>query len=142
VREPPYVTVAQQEPSAALSGFDVRVGETFTWHGLDYATRLDHAPPPSIAGGRFTKLGAQAIGGEFHVRGFQAGDRIDMGSGATPVKELLRLAGVPARVRPYSLIVTVDGKIAALVGVRVASWARTTGGDGAIIIEREGNTWR
>jgi tRNA(Ile)-lysidine synthase len=142
VREPPYLTVVQQQPPAVVNGFDVGVGEAFTWHGSYYATRRDHAPPPSIGGGRFTLLGEEAVGDEFHVRGFRSGDRIDIGRGTTPVKELLRSAGVPVRVRPYSLIVTVDGKIAALDGVRVASWARPNSGDATIIIERERNTWR
>jgi tRNA(Ile)-lysidine synthase len=141
-REPPYVTVTQQQLPVVLDGFDVRVGETFAWHGLHYATRLEQVRPQSIDGGRFTQLDALAVGGDVHVRGSLPGDRIDMGSGATPVKELLRAAGVPSRVRPYSLIVTVDGKIAAVGGVRVASWAKASRGAATITIEREGNTWR
>jgi tRNA(Ile)-lysidine synthase len=142
VRESPFVTIATQLPESVDDGFAVRVGGRFFWHGSEYATRLSDAPPPSIAGGRFTLLSERAVGDEFHVRGLAQGDRIDIGDGSTPVKELLRSAGVPSRVRPYSLIVTVDGRIAALVGVRVASWARASIGDATVIIEREEGTWK
>jgi hypothetical protein len=98
-------------------------------------------PPPAISGGRITVLDAAAVGDGFSIRGFQPGDRIDVTNGSTPVKEVLRVAGVPRRLRPHSPIVTVDGKIAALIGVRVASWARAQRGESGVIIEREVDTW-
>ena len=141
VSEPPFLTIAQQQLPVISEGFDVRVGESFTWYGSDYTTRRAETAPTLIGGGRFTVLSARTVGGEFHVRGFWPGDRIDMGYGSTPVKELLRSAGVPVRVRTHSLIVTVGGKIAALVGVRVAPWARSDN-RAAVIIEREEGMWR
>jgi tRNA(Ile)-lysidine synthase len=141
-RESPFVTIARQLPESVDDGFTVRVGGRFSWHGTQYATGLADVPPPSIGGGRFTLLGERAVGDEFGVRGLAHGDRIDIGGGSTPVKELLRSAGVPSRMRPHSLIVTVDGRIAALADVRVASWARASIGDPTVIIEREEGTWK
>lgn len=66
------------------------------------------------------------------------GDRIEIDGGSARVVELLRNAGVPARIRPFWLAVTINGKIAAVHGIRVASWARPVPGEPAIIIEREG----
>lgn len=142
VVESPFVTIVRRQPSAPIDGFDVTVGEPFRWHESNYTTGLRDGMPLSVGGGRLTPLGARAIGDRFHVRGLRSGDRIQMEHGSTPVKELLRSAGVPERVRPHSLIVTVGGKIAAVVGVRVARWARPDSGDATVTIEKEGSTWR
>jgi hypothetical protein len=142
VRESPFVSITRKLPESVDDGFAVRVGGRFSWHRTQYSTRLADEPPPSIGGGRFTLLGERAVGDEFHVRGLAQGDRIDIGCGSTPAKELLRSAGVPSRIRPHSLVVTVDGRIAALVHVRVASWARASIGDPTVIIEREEGTWK
>jgi len=135
--EPPFVTVCEIDLSEPPDEIDISVGRTFTWHGSEYSVSKAAAAPPLIAGGRFTVLGADAVQNRMSVRGFRKGDRIDIDGGSTPVKEILRAAGVPRRVRPYSLVVTVDAKIAALGGARTASWARATRGEPAIIIERD-----
>jgi tRNA(Ile)-lysidine synthase len=141
VSEPAVVTIFRPGRDEAPLGREIAVGESFIWAGSQYSTRTVSRVPPSVVGGRFTMLGARAVGDKFTIRGFQPGDRIDIGTGSTPLKEVLRAASVPQRVRPHSLIVTVDGKIAALVGVRVASWARTQRSEAAVIIEREVATW-
>jgi tRNA(Ile)-lysidine synthase len=142
VREPPFVTIHDSVPLPIPDAFEVFLGDSFTWFGSRYATRVVGRPPPSIAGGRITILDAQVVGESFHVRRLRPGDRIDIGTGSTPAKEVLRSSGVPARVRPYSLVVTVGDKIAALVGVRVASWAKPVHGERVAIIEQEVNTWK
>ena len=142
VREPPFVTIADPSPLPILDAFDVSLGDSFTWFGSTYSTRVVDRPPPTITGGRITMLDAQAVGDSFHVRQLRPGDRIGIGTGSTPAKEALRSSGVPARVRPYSLVVTVGDKIAALVGVRVASWAKPVHGEPVAIIEQEVNTWK
>lgn len=139
--EPPFVTLHRLVPAEPPAGFTITVGETFVWSGFRYSISRTDVPPPSIRGGRFTVLNAAAVTGHMSVRGFRSGDRIDIEVGSTPAKELLRKAGIPPRVRPYSLIVAVDAKIAALAGVRVASWAKPERGEAAVIIEREVGTW-
>ena len=141
VAEPPFVTILEPEQPQAPVPRAVVVGETFKWGGSTYTTRIAMRPPPAIGGGRITVLDASEVGDGFSVRGFEPGDRIDVGNGSAPVKEMLRVAGVPSRLRPHSPIVTVDAKIAALIGVRVASWAQAQRGEPGVIIEREVDTW-
>jgi hypothetical protein len=71
------------------------------------------------------------------VRGAGDGDRIAIDSGSTPVMEVLRAAGVPARIRPFWMVVTIGAKIAAVHGIKVAPWARPIGGQPSVIIERK-----
>jgi tRNA(Ile)-lysidine synthase len=141
VAEKPFVTILGPEQPEVPDKLDVGVAETLRWGGNKYSIRIAMRPPPAISGGRITVLDAAAVGDGFSIRGFQPGDRIDVTNGSTPVKEVLRVAGVPRRLRPHSPIVTVDGKIAALIGVRVASWARAQRGESGVIIEREVDTW-
>jgi len=137
VREPPFVSILAADDETVPDGFPLTVGAPFDWFGSRYTTSMTNHPPPWIPGGRFTVLGHAAVGTDLALRGFEPGDRIDIGTGSTPVKEVLRTTGIAARLRPHSLVVTVDAKIAALVGVRVASWARAKYGEQAVIIERE-----
>jgi hypothetical protein len=139
--EPPFVTLHRIGVHEPPDGFTITVGEDFAWSGFRYSVSTAEEAPPSIRGGRFTVLGADAVMGGMSVRGFRPGDRIDVEAGSTPAKELLRRAGIPPRVRPHSLIVAVDAKIAALAGVRVASWAKPERGEAVVIIEREVGTW-
>ncbi len=139
--EPPFVTLYRIVAAEPPVGFTITVGETFVWSGFQYSVSRTDVPPPLIRGGRFTVLNADAVMGHMSVRGFRSGDRIDIEVGSTPAKELLRTAGIPPRVRRHSLIVAVGAKIAALTGVRVASWAKPVRGEAAVIIEREVGTW-
>lgn len=138
--EPPFVTLHTPEPPEPASGFGVIVGESFIWDRSTYT--VSHREPwePIVSGGRFIVLAARIARDGFAVRGLQPGDRIAIEAGSTPVRELLRAAGVPPRRRPGWLAVTVDGKIAALMGVRVAPWARAIHGEPAVVIEREVGT--
>ncbi len=140
VAEPPFVTICRLADVESQGDVAVRVGEPFTWLDHRYVTRAEDSPPPFVPGGRFCILDASVTGDEFSIRGFRPGDRLEIDTGSTPIKELLRGAGVPARMRPHSLTVTVGAKIAAVVGVRVAQWARPVAGESVIIIEREVGT--
>lgn len=139
--ETPFVSIYTSVDPVVPDPIEIAVGETFSWSGQSYSTTMASTPPPSITGGRFTILRGNAVGTELSLRGFESGDRIDIGTGSTPVKEVLRVAGVPARVRMHSAVVTVGSRVAAVVGVRVSSWARAERGEAAIIIEREVGTW-
>jgi len=139
--EAPFVSIYRHDDGVIPDPMEVEIGESFTWSGQVYSTTMVSTPPPAIDGGRFTLLGARAVGGALSFRGFEPGDRIDIGTGSTPITEVLRATGVPARLRMHSLVVTVDAKIAALVGVRVSSWAKAERGVTAVIIEREVGTW-
>ena len=60
------------------------------------------------------------VAGPVVVRAARAGDRIDIGSGSKGVAEALREAGVPVRLRLRWPVVEERGRIAWVVGVRVA----------------------
>jgi tRNA(Ile)-lysidine synthase len=102
----------------------------------DYVVRWAEVAPPVQQGGRFTVLDASSVAGSIEVRPFGHGDRIDIEVGSTPVSELLRHHGVPADRRSVSLVIAVDAKIAAVVGVRTAAWAKPRAGKPCVIIER------
>jgi tRNA(Ile)-lysidine synthase len=58
------------------------------------------------------------------VRAAQPGDRIDIGTGSKKASDALGEAGIPLRKRPAWPVIESRGRIAWIVGVRVASWAR------------------
>lgn len=65
------------------------------------------------------------------------GDRIDIGKGAKSLRSVLAEHGVPVRLRTAWPVVATDARIIAVVGVRVASWARAVTSDAiAITVER------
>lgn len=67
---------------------------------------------------------------ELAVRAVAHGDRIDIGGGTKLVRDALMEASVPRRLRRAWPVVVVDGYIAAVPGVRVAAWARSSGAPG------------
>ncbi len=138
--EPPHLVFGAAptptpDEAVTLDGID-----RFTW--CDQRYRVSHAryPTPVTTAGRFTVLSAPADDAPTAVRGLQPGDRIDLAHGSTPVSELLRDAAVPAWRRPCWPLVTVGGMIAAVHGVRTASWAQPHHGDTVVVIEREVRT--
>ncbi len=60
------------------------------------------------------------VGGPVVVRAAIPGDRISIGSGTKVVAEVLREAGVPVRLRSRWPVVEEHGRIAWVVGIRVA----------------------
>jgi len=143
VRENAEVVLVRKERLAEVAHevsrpIPIEVGTTFDWMNEHFAVYTSDSPAMCATAGRRTGIRALAATEEAAVRGVAEGDRMDIEDGTTPVAELLRNAGVPARRRPFSMVVTIDGKIAALHGIRVAPWARPIGGRSAVIIERKG----
>ena len=114
---------------------EVHVDTTAEWGGNRYIVSTE-AHPGIQSGGRFTVI-SRSVGPTLTFRAATEGDRLDIGTGTTPVVELLRVHGVPASQRPVSLVITDGAKIAAVAGVRTAAWAKPAAGEPAIIIERE-----
>jgi tRNA(Ile)-lysidine synthase len=124
----------EPDPAVALGyGGDAR------WGGSSY-TLVEDDGRPFLAGGRFTIVARGVASMGVEIRGAEDGDRIDVGIGTTPVMELLRSHRVPAIRRPVSPVVTRDGKIAAVIGVRTAAWAAPERDEPRAIIEREVQT--
>ena len=115
----------------------VSVGSSVVWGRHTYRLSLSDRPSLMSTSGRRTAIVAteEPIG----FRAVADGDRIEFEGGKARVVEVLRSAGVPARVRPCWLAITINGKIAAIHGVRVAPWAMPVRGESAVIIEREGS---
>ena len=66
------------------------------------------------------------------VRPADPGDRIDIGTGSKKASDAFGEAGIPLRKRPAWPVIESRGRIAWIVGVRVAAWAR---------VESPLNTW-
>jgi tRNA(Ile)-lysidine synthetase-like protein len=60
------------------------------------------------------------------VRCSAEGDRIEIEAGSKTVRAVLAEHDVPVRLRRTWPVVVVGGRIAAIVGIRVASWAKPT----------------
>jgi len=69
------------------------------------------------------------------VRAAGVGERIDIAEGTKLVRDALGEAGVPVRRRAAWPVLANDAKIAAIVGGRVAPWARPTGADAASVTQ-------
>jgi hypothetical protein len=137
VRENAEVVLIRKDTIAQPDPVHVTVGSPFRWHGQPYRATTSMAPSLRTTIGRRTAIRMPGADEQIVVRGVEDGDRIDIDGGSTPVSEVLRAAGVPARLRPFWTVVTIGAKIAALHGIRVAPWARPIGGEPAVIIERK-----
>lgn len=137
VRENAEVVLVRKATMGDLKPVRLTVGSPFRWHGRLYGTTTSMAPSLRTTAGKRTAIRMPGADEQIVVRGVEDGDKIDIDGGSTRVSEVLRTAGVPARVRPFWTVVTIGAKIAALHGIRVAPWARPIGGEPAVIIERE-----
>ena len=124
---------APARPQALVPGTTVEFG---FWRVTASAVSAVRSP----ALGRFrTRARASVLTGETTVRGAAAGERIDLRSGSKLVRDAMREAGVPVRLRSAWPIVAVGGKIAWVAGARVAGWARLeSAGEPAIELSMEG----
>lgn len=125
-REPPVPTT-------------VGVGDSFAWGGESYRVRGADRPSDLLLSDLRTPMRAHRRD-QFEIGGIPDGATIDIGVGSTPVRELLRVHGVPADRRRFWMAIAISGRIAAVRGVRIAAWARPTDVGSTVVIEREGRT--
>lgn len=137
-----YVVVGPRHPdqSSTLPPVPVAIGDRFSWQGATYSVAVHDHVPPAVQGGRFTLLDAASLDGGAVVRAVEPGDTMEIEVGSTPVSELLRVHGIPPSLRSVSPAVSVGAKIAAVLGVRTAAWAKPRGMGTCIVIEREVGT--
>ncbi|MEZ5176322.1 MAG: tRNA lysidine(34) synthetase TilS [Acidimicrobiia bacterium] len=135
-REGPHVVVAPKVEQDAPTPVSLEAG-VLAWGPWRFAVSLSDAPALMTTVGRRTAVSIRP-GDEAVMRCVTNGDRLDMSGQTTPVAELLRAAGVPPRLRSSWPAIAVNGKIAAVAGIRVADWARPGPGEAAMVIEREG----
>lgn len=137
VNEGPEVRIGQ--PPRPEDPAHLPLGGSIRWSGVRLRMVADDRTPV-VEGGRYTPLDLDAVADGVVVRGVEPGDRLDIGTGSTPVTELLRVHGVATPLRPVSPVAVVDGKIAAVLGVRTAAWAHVRRRGARAIIEREVGT--
>lgn len=138
VNEGPWVRVGEgATPGARIVAGE---GDRFIWGDSVFRIEVVETVSPLLAGGRFTSMSAVSVSLPLEFRAIKAGDTVDTGEGNSPVVEVLRTHGVHADLRRVSLVAVDNGKIAAVVGVRTASWAAPHTGEASIIVEREVTT--
>ncbi len=135
IRQASMVVLATSDPLPCDTELEITRADSFPWGNHLFTVTRPTYPVPQSTAGRFTVI-ASPLGSErISVRPLLPGDRIDIGSGSTPVAELLRDHGVDRRARSCWLVIANDGKIAAVHGVRTAAWARPHNGDDIMLIE-------
>ena len=135
--EPPLVVLITSGARPCDAPLDVSGESSFRWGQRSYNVTRRRYPVAQRTAGRFSVISASESAAGCYVRCMAPGDRIDTGSGSTPVTEVLRDHGVGRMRRSCWLMVTIDGKIAAVHGVRTAAWATPRNGDDVMIIEQE-----
>jgi tRNA(Ile)-lysidine synthase len=138
-REAAEVVLVQKVSTETAAGLDIAVGDSFDWGPSRFSVGIVTKPSMQATVPRRTAVLVHA-GGRLGVRGVRDGDRIDIAGGTSPVSEVLRAGGVPARKRASWMLITVDGNIAAVHGLKVTPWARPVPGQPAVVIEWEGHT--
>jgi len=78
---------------------------------------------------RSSLLDAAAGGPGIQLRATADGERIEIAAGSKPVRDAMAEAGVARRLRPAWPVAVAHGRIAAVVGIRSAPWARGTLGE-------------
>jgi tRNA(Ile)-lysidine synthase len=73
---------------------------------------------------RTSLLDGARIGAGIVLRSVADGERIEIAAGSKPVRDVMAEAGVARRVRSAWPVAVAHGRIAAVVGIRSAPWAR------------------
>lgn len=127
-REGPMVVV-HSGPPAAISPTRLVIGEPVDVGSWRVGLGAAGAAMPPLLGRDRVLASAALLDLDVMVRSAVDGDRIDLDSGSKPVREAMREAGIPDRLRPAWPIVVASGKIAWVAGARLAGWARARSGD-------------
>ncbi len=139
-REQPFVVLGAPRSIGCDASVEIGDATAFVWSGNRYRVSTATYPTAVETAGRFSVIATGQDTGSLLARGPSDGDRLDIGKGSTPIRELLRSHGVAPARRSCCLVITVGGKIAAVHGVRTAAWAKPHRGDTVTIIEREGHS--
>jgi tRNA(Ile)-lysidine synthase len=133
IREGPYVAIVpnRDEPPEAVgiavpSSIDF-AGTMITFESVDGA---------SVTRQSTLLIDPTVLDGDAVVRHSNEGDRIEIKGGSKGVRTVLSEHEVPVRLRSTWPVVVSGGRIAVVVGVRVAPWARPTACK-AIAVTRE-----
>lgn len=136
-REGPFIAIDRgQSPTPAP--VTVTVPSIIQFGGVEIAFESVDGP---LVTRRSTLLVDSAIfSDDAAVRCSTLGDRIDIDTGSKAVSTVLAEHGVPVRLRPTWPVVAASGRIAAIVGVRVAPWARPTLSQAVAVTRERGHS--
>jgi len=138
-REGPLLNFAAKTSERPVTPQQVTLGQTITWDDERFVVRTFDRPSDLLLNDIRTAINVDSDA-KIGIRAPREGDTIAIESGSTPVTEVLRAGGVPVHERGNWMLITVGDDIAAVRGLRVASWARAVSGQEAIVIEREGHS--
>ena len=122
-REGPFVVIDPgPEPEPAPLAIPVPGTVHFGIHQISFA----EADASRISRRSVLLVDPAVIGDETVLRSATEGDRIEIDAGSKLVRTVLSEAGIAVRLRSTWPVVANGGTIAAIVGLRVAPWARPT----------------
>ena len=78
---------------------------------------------------RTALVDSAVVGGELRLRSAAPGERIEIRDGTKLVRDVFAEADIPARLRSAWPVAEAHGRIAAVVGIRSAPWARGARGE-------------
>mgnify|MGYP001819411568 CR=1 FL=1 len=96
------------------------------------AWKLMASQAPLVLTRRTSLVDPAAVDHVLDIRPARDGERIEIAAGSKPVRDVMAEAGIPPRLRSAWPVAEASGRIAAVVGVRTAPWARGTLGDAGI----------
>jgi tRNA(Ile)-lysidine synthase len=124
-REGPFVRIDAGHAAGQAAGpiaisvpGEIRFGEHFI--------TFEDADASQITPTSTLLLDPTVFGRRTVVKAVAEGARIDIETGTKPVRTALAERGIPVRSRSTWPVVAEGGRIAAIVGIRVAPWARPT----------------
>ncbi len=80
------------------------------------------------------------FGSDAAVSGSAEGDRIDIESGSKAIRTVLAEHDVPVRLRSGWPVIAAGGRIAAIIGIRVAPWAKPTSRRAVAVTRERGHS--
>jgi tRNA(Ile)-lysidine synthetase-like protein len=91
------------------------------------------SPSPPVLVRRSSLVRADELGPVVELRAAAPGERIEIAAGSKLVRDVLAEAGIARRIRPAWPVAEAHGRIAAVVGVRTAPWARGAAGEEGVV---------
>ena len=134
-REGPFVAIGSGE-STPLDETRIRVPASVPFGPAVVRLAFDDGNP--VHRHSTLLLDAAAVGPDAVVRGTREGDRIEIDGGSKAVRTVLAERGIPVRKRTVWPVIASGGRIAAIVGVRVAPWARPSSGRTVVVSYERG----
>ena len=124
-REGPFVTVdAKLVDDGSTTPIPVSVPAEFRFGG--HLVTFEDVDVSQIARVSTLLLDPKVFGSATVIRGVADGDRIEIDAGSKAVRTVLSERSIPVRSRPTWPVVAEGARIAAIVGIRTAPWARPT----------------